>query len=214
MGINPINYTVRQAKRIVAIAENVVEEADPKKIALQVLAPETITVAKDYLGAQQRVVEIESLHEKEKGESVSALEQCRAMYDEIAPIIGSKLMITLPASSTYATRDNYFSAAETMEGLLIANNDKEWAQKLLERFSGLLNNAAKEYSESVLANRSLQKAQKRRNEMGEEFRDVLVPFRQVVRATYGSESNEYRSLVDKRYRSTDDGETPEPPQPA
>jgi hypothetical protein len=63
-----------------------------------------------------------------------------------------------------------------------------------------LDAAAKEYAEGAAALKSLQQAVLARERAEGQLRPVLVRFRRAVRATFGSQSRQYREILDRRSR--------------
>jgi hypothetical protein len=70
--------------------------------------------------------------------------------------------------------------------------------------------AAKEQKEASEAGKVAQKARQTRAAAAVAFRDALVPFRRVVRATFGRSSKAYRELLDCQARGGGGGPTPPP----
>ncbi|MBI4702783.1 MAG: hypothetical protein HY744_16815 [Deltaproteobacteria bacterium] len=98
-----------------------------------------------------------------------------------------------------------------MEQALEAAGEQQWAKTALGQLAPAVDGAAKEYTEQVAAGRALQKAQAARGRASDEAREILVPFRKAVRASFGRTSKEYRDLRDRRRGPGGDEPPPAPP---
>jgi len=200
MAAQPYEHTTRQMNRAKEIGEAANEAPEGEQVALKTLAVDMIASADAYLVANGLVSELERQLVKEAKESDRALTRLTKTYDEFLPVARHRADFDGPAASMFATSDDFLAGAEALEATFEQFKGEPWAQAALSSLSALIDETAKEYSERVSAQRRLQKAEQRRAEAAVGARAELLPFRQVVRATFGSTSKEYRDLKDRDYR--------------
>jgi hypothetical protein len=184
------------------IAQAALAAPESEQVGLKILAPGFLSVADAYLIADAHVADLVRDLAKEAKESDRALVRLEKSYDEFLPVARHKADFDAPAASQYATSDDFIAGAEALEDVFEQFKGEPWAQAALSSLSGLIDETAKEYSEQVAMQRQLQKAEQRRAKAAVEARAELLPFRQVVRATFGPTSKEYRDLKDRQGRPT------------
>lgn len=197
----------RQMNRAKQIADDALKAPEGEKLALKAISPDMLSAASKYISSDDLVKETERALAKEKGEAELAIKPLAKFYDEMLPIVAVKAGFSEGASSTFKITDDFVAAAEDMENALEENKEEEWAKPAHQKIGELLDTASKEYTDHVTVKRNLQKTQQSRVEAAEESRRVLIPFRQVVRSTFGRKSKEYRDLLDRRHPTSDEEQT-------
>jgi hypothetical protein len=204
-------HTDRQVGRAIPLAQTALAAPAGEVVALKALAPEVLTTAAAYQTAKVTLLTLERATAKETEEALAAQAPLAKAYDEAVGVVTAKVAGTsFAAASTFGTVDDFFIAAEDLEGVLEEHQAEAWAKPLLDRIAPLCDAAAKEQKEATEAGKAAQKARQHRAQAATTFRDALVPFRRVVRATYGRSSKEYRSLLDRQSRGSGGEPTPPP----
>ena len=200
MATQSFDHTTRQLNRAKEIAHAALQAPEQKQVGLKVLAPDMLATADAYLLADQHTAALERDLAKEAKESDRAVKRLESLYDEFLPVARHKADFEAPAASQYPTSDDFLAGAEELEAAFEQYQGEAWADTPLASLSDLSDQTAKEYADQIAVQRQLQKAEKRRASAAVEARTQLIPFRQVVRATFGRTSQEYRDLKDRRYR--------------
>lgn len=184
-------------------------------VALKALAPDMLRECQAFKVADSAVKAAERGAAKEVREALDALNPLRKFFDEIRQVVMAKVPgVVMQAASSYVTPDDFLAAAEEQEAILEEHKDADWAKALYEKVGGMLDSALKEQKEATGSLAALQKAKAERRSVALRARPVFVQFRRVVRATFGRQSREYRSLLDKRgVPAEEDVETPTPAAP-
>ncbi|MBI4706075.1 MAG: hypothetical protein HY744_33695 [Deltaproteobacteria bacterium] len=211
MSAQPIDHTVRQLLRADEIAKKALDAAEGELVGLKGLAPEMRAAAAAFASANELVRSMERALAKETAEGESAVRSLAVVYDELLALATRKAGFSGGAADSFATHDDFIAVAESMEQAFEAAGGEQWAKAALGKLAPAVDATAKEYTEQVAAGRALQKAQAQRARAADEAREILVPFRKAVRASFGRSSKEYRDLRDRRYAGGSAEPPPAPP---
>jgi hypothetical protein len=185
----------RVTGRAVGIAKD--EEA-PDLIGA--VAPPLVKAAELFFGAYAANKAAEDDTRREIGEATEAITDLARGYDGArAAVLGNQVQDAVgPAAVKCTTPDDLLREAEQVEEILLERRDEPWAHALLPAYSSAIERAQKEWSEGLLAQTKLQKAQGVLREAAEKVNRALVDFRRMVRVVYGMKSKQYHLIRAQR----------------
>jgi hypothetical protein len=100
--------------------------------------------------------------------------------------------------------------AEAVEDVLEGHQAETWAAPLLDALASALEAAIRESAEGSAGLKGAQKAQLERDRAMAALRPTFVSFRRTVRIAFGRSSREYRELLDRRSKTSNDPGDPQP----
>ncbi len=209
MAQQSVTITTRQFARAQGIITNAVATPEGQMLAIKAIAPDMVVEIVKYNAADAEVGRLLRGASKEVREALAAVAPLAKFYDETREVVMTKSPgRTFLAASSFTTPDDLLGAAEDLEDVLEEHAASAWAKDLFKAMVGLLDSAVKEQGEASGALDALQKAQQCRADTAMLARPLFVRFRRVVRNTFGRESREYRSLLDRRQPGDEDDTSP------
>ena len=207
--------TQRQIVRAEELVLRTAGTAATDFVALKALSSDMLRHCQAFKVADAAVKSAERSAAREVKEALDAMAPARKFFDETRQVLMAKVPgEVIQAAASFTTPDDFLAAVEDQESLLEAHKDQDWAKGLHEKIGGVLDAAMKEQKEATGALAALQKAKAERRSAALGARPLFVQFRRVVRATFGRQSREYRSLLDRHgVAAEDDIETPGTPAP-
>lgn len=216
----PFEIVSRQYARAKALIAKTAATPAGEYLALKAVSADMQQAIAAYEQTDAAVGALERSAAKELKEAIAAMKPLTTLYDQTREVVMLKIPGTeFGAASKLATPQDLINEAEKLEDALeeraAAENNlpdaERWAGPLFTAFVPVLDAAVKEQNEAAGALLDLQKAQAARASEAGASRPTFVRFRRIVRSTFGRQSREYRSLLDRRDAPVDDEEPVTPP---
>jgi hypothetical protein len=170
---------------------------------LKAIAPRMKAASEAFWAANTTVIAKDSAAKKEVAEAVQKLEAFGRNYDGLRGVITANAPQenTGSASSSYPTPIDLIEAAAQLAKVLNDHGQEPWAAERSATYAAELESARKEWTDALESQNQVQKLRTARRAAANELSDVLVEFRKVVKAVYGSNSREYHSIKADNYNS-------------
>jgi hypothetical protein len=183
--------------RYAELADQIIDAKDVKlKPVVKAIAPLVKAATASYQAACTNARNAESAANKEVEEITRKLESFGRTYDSVRGLITATAPHETigPAASQFTTQIDLIKSAETIEQVLTTHAQEPWASEVGPAFAAELESIKKEWTEALESQNQEQKVKAARKQAADEFFAVLVDFRKVVKAVYGSNSREYHFI--------------------